>query len=84
MDDELISNAKYAKRDRVAPQTPIPAVPFGNEETHRSPTGWFDGLHPLTWPSSVHIWVADPPAAIGASSSSAPPSRWGVYGTPPV
>jgi len=37
----VISKAKYARRDGVPPQAPWPTVPFGDEETQRSPIGWF-------------------------------------------
>src|SRR5207253_8721108 len=80
----VISNAKYAKRESLPPHTPTPAVPFRAEEIQRRPIGAFAGLHPRTDPSSVHMVVVGPPAEIAASSSSAPPVRWGVYSTPPV
>jgi len=80
----VISNAKYAKREKLPPHTPTPAVPFRAEEIQRKPIGAFAGLQPWTDPSSVHMVAVGPPAEIAASSSSAPPVRWGMYGTPPV
>ena len=78
----VISNAKYASRDGVRPQAPWPAVPFGEEETHRRPIGWFwahtgppEGLWTVL---SVQSVATVPPAAVGRSWSSAPPSRCGV------
>src|SRR5439155_22483058 len=79
----VISNAKYARRDGVPPHAPWPAVPFGDEETQRSPIGWLwahdgppGGLCTLP---SVQSVTESPPAGFGESWSSAPPSRCGVY-----
>src|SRR2546426_6216264 len=84
----VISNAKYASRDGVPPHAPWPAVPFGDEETHRSPIGWLwahDGPPGGLWTlPSVQSVTEVPPAGFGESWSSAPPSRCGVYPTPPV
>src|SRR3989441_8639329 len=78
----VISNAKYASRDGVPPHAPWPAVPFGDEETQRSPTGWLwahDGPPGGLWTlPSVQSVTEIPPAGLGESWSSAPPSRCGV------
>src|SRR3989442_6406430 len=84
----VISKAKYARRDGVPPHTPWPAVPFGDEETQRSPIGWLwahDGPPGGLWTlPSVQSVTEVPPAGFGESWSSAPPSRCGVDPSPPV
>ena len=54
----------------ISPLTPSPAVPFGEEDTHRSPTGrpcehWGAGGVGFTTWLSVHIVVEVPPAGFG-------------------
>ena len=78
----VISKAKYARRDGVPPHTPWPAVPFVDEETQRSPIGWFwahIGPPVGLWTRpSVQSVEAVPSVAPGAIWSSAPPARCGV------